>query len=88
MATRNKFSPEVCERAVRMVEEHRADYGSEWAAMTSIAAKTWRSHGNRKRMAALSLPWPDIIFGTAIALIALRPAGTKPSSPSAPASNA
>jgi transposase-like protein len=27
--TRNKFSPEVRERAVRMVGEHRADYGSE-----------------------------------------------------------
>ena len=37
--TRNKFSPEVRERAVRMVGEHRADYGSEWSAMTSIAAK-------------------------------------------------
>ena len=36
---RNKFSPEVRERAVRMVGEHRADYGSEWAAMTSIAGK-------------------------------------------------
>ena len=35
----NKFSPEVRERAVRMVGEHRADYGSEWAAMTSIAGK-------------------------------------------------
>ena len=33
MTTRNKFSPEVRERAVRMVGEHRADYGSEWAAM-------------------------------------------------------
>ena len=30
MTTRNKFSPEVRERAVRMVGEHRADYGSEW----------------------------------------------------------
>jgi transposase InsO family protein/transposase-like protein len=37
--TRNKFSPEVRERAVRMVGEHRADYGSEWEAMTSIASK-------------------------------------------------
>ena len=27
--TTNKFSPEVRERAVRMVDEHRADYGSE-----------------------------------------------------------
>ena len=37
--TRNRFSPEVRERAVRMVGEHRADYGSEWEAMTSIAGK-------------------------------------------------
>jgi len=37
--TRNKFSPEVRDRAVRMVGEHRADYGSEWAAMTSISSK-------------------------------------------------
>lgn len=34
-----RFSPEIRERAVRMVGEHRADYGSEWAAMTSIASK-------------------------------------------------
>ena len=37
--TTNKFSPEVRERAVGMVGEHRTDYGSEWAAMTSIAGK-------------------------------------------------
>ena len=37
--TASKFSPEVRERAVRMVGEHRANYGSEWAAMTSIAGK-------------------------------------------------
>ncbi|MFT9447440.1 MAG: hypothetical protein ABF576_12500 [Gluconobacter japonicus] len=33
-----RFSPEVRERAARMVGEHLADYGSEWAEMTSIAA--------------------------------------------------
>lgn len=38
--TRNKFSPEVRERAARIVDEHRADYGSQWAAMTSCAAIT------------------------------------------------
>jgi transposase len=37
--TTNKFSPEVRERAVRMVGEHRADYRSEWEAMVSIASK-------------------------------------------------
>ena len=39
MKTTNKFSPEVRERAVRMVGEHRGDYPSEWAAMMSIAGK-------------------------------------------------
>ena len=38
-ATRNKFSPEFRDRAVRMVDEHRGDCPSEWAAMTSIAGK-------------------------------------------------
>lgn len=33
------FSPEVRARAVRMVQEHRGDYPSEWAAIGSIAAK-------------------------------------------------
>ena len=35
----NKYSPEVRERAVRMVQEHRADYPSFWAAIESIAPK-------------------------------------------------
>ena len=33
------YSPEVRERAVRMVMEHRDDYPSEWAAIESIAPK-------------------------------------------------
>jgi transposase len=37
--TTNKFSPEVRERAVRMVSEHRADHRSEWDALVSIAGK-------------------------------------------------
>ena len=37
--TTNRFSPEVRDRAVRMVGEHRGDYASEWAALTSIAGK-------------------------------------------------
>ena len=32
----NKFSPEVRERAVRMVQEHRGEYPSLWAAIESI----------------------------------------------------
>jgi len=35
----NKFSPEVRERAVRMVNEHRGDYPSLWATVESIAPK-------------------------------------------------
>ena len=34
-----KFSPEVRERAVRMVFEHRGEHTSQWAAIASIAAK-------------------------------------------------
>ena len=35
----NKFSPEVRERAVRMVQEHHGEYPSLWAAIESIAPK-------------------------------------------------
>ncbi len=35
----NQFSPEVRERAVRMVREHRGEYPSLWAAIESIAPK-------------------------------------------------
>ncbi len=34
-----KYSPEVRERAVRMVQEHRGEYPSLWAAIESIAPK-------------------------------------------------
>jgi transposase len=34
-----RFSPEVRERAVRMVLEHRCEHASQWAAIVSIAAK-------------------------------------------------
>ena len=39
MSKSNKFSPEVRERAVRMVQEHRGEYPSLWAAVESIAPK-------------------------------------------------
>jgi transposase-like protein len=34
-----RFSPEMRERAVRMVREHRNDYPSLWAVVASIAPK-------------------------------------------------
>jgi len=37
--TQNRFSPEVRQRAVRMVLEHGGDHASQWAAMVSIAGK-------------------------------------------------
>ncbi|MFH6784914.1 MULTISPECIES: IS3 family transposase [Methylobacterium] len=33
------FSPEVRERAVRMVRDHEGEHGSQWSAIQSIAAK-------------------------------------------------
>ena len=39
MKKSNKFSPEVRERAVRMVQEHRGEYPSLWAAIESIVPK-------------------------------------------------
>src|SRR5215210_1966571 len=39
MSKRGRYPQEVRERAVRMVQEHRDEYPSEWAAITSIAGK-------------------------------------------------
>ena len=37
--TTNKFSPEVRERAVRMVLDNPGQHGSRWQAIASVAAK-------------------------------------------------
>ncbi len=39
MTRPGKYPQEVRERAVRMVLEYRRDYPSQWAAISSIAAK-------------------------------------------------
>ena len=63
--TSNRFSPEVRQRAVRMVLEHGGDHASQWAAIGSIAAKigctaetlrTWvrRAEGDRGQRSGAS----------------------------------
>ena len=39
MKTSKNYSPEVRERAIRMVREHEGAHASQWAAIASIAAK-------------------------------------------------
>ena len=35
----SKYSPELRERAVRLVQEHAHEHPSQWAAMRSVASK-------------------------------------------------
>jgi transposase len=35
----SRYSPEVRERAIRLVQEHGSEYPSQWAAIASIAEK-------------------------------------------------
>jgi len=39
MKTSPTYSPEVRERAVRMVREHQGEHDTQWAAIVSIAGK-------------------------------------------------
>lgn len=39
MANTKRYSPEVRDRAVRMVFDHASEYGSQWETIRSIASK-------------------------------------------------
>jgi transposase len=39
MGRQKRYSPEVRERAVRMIREHEKEHDSQWAAIRSIAGK-------------------------------------------------
>jgi transposase len=39
MAKKSRYSPEVRERAIRMVLEHASEHASQWGAIVSIAGK-------------------------------------------------
>lgn len=39
MKRSTKFSPDVCERAVRLVFESRGEHASQWAAISAIAPR-------------------------------------------------
>lgn len=39
MRSQKPYSPEIRERAVRLVRDHQGEYESQWAAIVSIAGK-------------------------------------------------
>ena len=49
MNTSKRYSPEVRERAVRLVREAEQEHGSQWAAIQSIAAKIGCTHETLRR---------------------------------------
>jgi len=78
MTKATKCSPEVRERAVRMVQEHRGEYPSLWAAIELIAPKIgcvpkpcMNGFANRKSTPACARARP------ARSAIALKPWGAK-----------
>ena len=53
--TTNKVSPEVRDRAVRMVGERRSDYALDWAALTLIA-RSWVAEHRGSHLSKVGRP--------------------------------
>jgi len=49
MNTRKRYSPEVRERSVRLVEDQQKDHQSQWSAIQSIADKIGCTHETLRR---------------------------------------
>jgi transposase len=49
MNTSRRYSPEVRERAVRMVLEQQTEHSSQWATIQSIASKIGCTHETLRR---------------------------------------
>jgi transposase len=49
MNTSRRYSPEVRERAVRMVLEQQKEHSSQWAAIQSISSKIGCTHETLRR---------------------------------------
>jgi len=49
MSRSNRYSPEVRERAVRLVREAEQEHNSQWAAIQSISAKIGCTHETLRR---------------------------------------
>ena len=60
MKTSNKFSPEVRERAVRLVQEHRGEYPSLWATGLTLISRTqldWVFSSSAELVVAMTGGW-------------------------------
>ncbi len=59
MSKSKRFPVEVRERAVRLVLEHRGEYETKWAAITSVASKIGGSPETLRAGSARLRSMPD-----------------------------